>query len=76
MSDVNQFQTLLDLTEYINSNERPKEQFRASLLFLLSTLVIDPDDLNEAICEAFSKFEDEVLPVRAAKVSKLINGFK
>lgn len=76
MSDVNHFQTLLDLTSYINSNERPKEQFRAALSFLLSTLTLDSDDMNDAMCEAFNHFEDVVLPSRASHVSGLLRKYQ
>lgn len=76
MSDVNHFQILLDLTSYLNSTEKPKENFRAALSFLLTTSIVDADDLNDAMCEAFTQFEDEVLPARAAKVTGLLSKFQ
>jgi hypothetical protein len=76
MSDSTPYQELLDIAKYINESERPKAELTSMLFFLLSSLTLESDDLNDAYCDSFSRYEDVTLPRRAAKVTQLLDVFK
>jgi hypothetical protein len=68
--------TLQDLVHHINSHERPREEFRAAMIFILSTLAIDPDDMNDALCEAFAAFEKSTVARRRKLAEDAIKRFQ
>lgn len=57
---------------HINSHERPVEEFRAGMIFILTMLKIDPDDINQALCQAYSDFEDNVVVPRREQAEAML----
>lgn len=55
--ELNPYQASLDLAEYVNRSDRPLAQFQALVSFLLATVKLHPDDMNDAIAAAFIEFE-------------------
>lgn len=55
--ELSPYQATLDLVEYLNRSERPLAEFQALMSAFLSMLNLHPDDMNDALCAAFSQFE-------------------
>lgn len=55
--ELNPYQALLDVVEYVNRSERPLAQFQAMMSFILETVKLHPDDMNDALAAAFTKTE-------------------
>lgn len=55
--ELNPYQALLDVVEYVNRSEQPLNQFRALMSFMLETVKLSSDDMNDAVCDAFNEHE-------------------
>lgn len=55
--ELNPYQSLLDVVEYVNRSDRSLAQFQAMMSFILATVKLHPDDMNDALAAAFTETE-------------------
>lgn len=60
------------MVKHINAHEAPERELAAAMVFIFSMLKMDPDDINEAVCEAYGRFEKDVVEPRRDKADAML----